>query len=172
MAADSSLRSVDEHLRRVLDSISPLAPYGQPLLEGVGLPLGEDVVSQIDLPRLGNPAPGPRGPAAARGGRPADRRGRGVADRPASLRQLRDGRLRGLPRRCGQRLRGAPAPPARGGRVGRRRHQPARAPRPPPRAAGGSPAGPTSPYALAPGTAIKIMTGAPMPEGADTVVPI
>jgi len=118
MAADSSLRSVDEHLRRVLDAISPLAPYGQPLLEGVGLPVGEDVVSQIDLPRFDNSAMD------------------GYAVFHADVVSASEERPIHLP------------------------------------VVGESAAGSTSPYALAPGTAIKIMTGAPMPEGADTVVPI
>jgi molybdopterin molybdotransferase len=34
------------------------------------------------------------------------------------------------------------------------------------------PAGDTSPHALVPGTSLKIMTGAPLPAGADAVVPI
>src|SRR5215210_6941115 len=51
-----SARSVDEHLDRILESVSPLAPYDQPLLEAVGLPLCEDVRSPIALPRFVNSA--------------------------------------------------------------------------------------------------------------------
>lgn len=38
--------------------------------------------------------------------------------------------------------------------------------------AGDQPAGPTAASILAPGTAIRIMTGAPLPDGADAVVPV
>ncbi len=41
-----------------------------------------------------------------------------------------------------------------------------------PLAAGDIPAGPGTPPPLAPGTAAQIMTGAPMPDGADAVVPV
>ena len=91
-------------------------------------------------------------PAAADGGaRPRRGRGRRRRGRPAVLRQLRDGRVRRTPR-------------------GRRR------PRPPSRrctcrwSARSAPAR-RGLLALAPGTAAKIMTGAPMPAGADSVVP-
>jgi molybdopterin molybdotransferase len=118
MAADSPLRSVDEHLKRVLDSISPLAPYAQPLLDAVGLPIVEDVVSSISLPRFDNSAMD----------------GYAVVFEDV---------------------------------VGASAERPIHLP-----VVGESAAGSTNPYAMAPGTAIKIMTGAPMPEGADTVVPI
>ena len=49
-------RSVDDHLARILDSITPLPPYDQPLLDAVGLPLCEDVRSPIALPRFTNSA--------------------------------------------------------------------------------------------------------------------
>jgi molybdopterin molybdotransferase len=118
MAADTSLRSVDEHLKRVLDTISPLAPYEQPLLDAVGLPIVEDVVSGIDLPRFDNSA----------------------MDGYAVVHQ---------------------------DVVGASDENPIHLP-----VVGESAAGSSKPYAMAPGTAIKIMTGAPMPTGADAVVPI
>ena len=49
-------RTVDQHLARILDLVSPLPPYEQPLLEALGLPLCEDVVSGIDLPGFDNSA--------------------------------------------------------------------------------------------------------------------
>lgn len=118
MAPDSSLRSVDEHVRRVLDSVAPLAAYNQPLLEAVGLPIVEDVVSELDLPRFDNSA----------------------MDGYAVVRQ--------------DVLDASEASPIQLPVVGE------------------SAAGSSKPYALAAGTAIKIMTGAPMPTGADAVVPI
>src|SRR3990170_1128181 len=50
----SQLRSVDEHLDRILDVIAPLRPYGQPLPEVLGLPLCEDVTSPVELPGFDN----------------------------------------------------------------------------------------------------------------------
>ena len=118
MAVDSSLRSVDEHLKRVLDSISPLAAYDQPLMEAVGLPIVEDVVSEIDLPRFDNSAMD------------------GYAVLHRDVAEASEDQPIHLP------------------------------------VVGESAAGTAKPYAMAPGTAIKIMTGAPMPSGADAVVPI
>lgn len=110
--------SVDEYLRRILESIGPLQPYDQPLLETLGLPLCEDITSSIDLPRFTNSAVD--GYAVHQYDIESASR-----DYPATLAVV-----------------------------------------------GESAAGTSKPYALAPGTAIKIMTGAPMPTGADTVVPI
>ena len=76
--------------------------------------------------------------------RPSPRRGRDQPDRRAALRQLGDGRLRGGGGRGGG---------ARGGGRG----------------AGGAPA---SRARLRPGTAVRISTGAVVPEGADAVVPV
>jgi molybdopterin molybdotransferase len=118
MAADSSLRSVDEHLKRVLDSIAPLAAYDHPLLDAVGLPVVEDVVSELDLPRFDN---------SAMDGYAVVHRDVAEASERSAI------------------------------------HLPV---------VGESAAGSSKPYAMAPGTAIKIMTGAPLPSGADAVVPI
>jgi len=118
MPADAPLRTVDEHLKRVLDAISPLSPYDQPLLDAIGLPIIEDVVSEIDLPRFDNSAMD----------------GYAVVFEDV---------------------------------VGAEEDSPVQLP-----VVGEAAAGSTNPYAMGPGTAIKIMTGAPMPSGADTVVPV
>ena len=114
----SQLRSVDEHLDRILDVIAPLRPYGQPLPEVLGLPLCEDVTSPVELPGFDNS--GMDGYAV----RAADLDGAGD-DTPVRLPVV-----------------------------------------------GESAAGQTKAYALAAGTALRIMTGAPMPSGADAVVPV
>ena len=46
------MRSVEEHLSRILELVEPLPPYEQPLLEALGLPICEDVTRSIDLPTL------------------------------------------------------------------------------------------------------------------------
>jgi len=114
----TGLRSVDEHLRRIVEMVAPLQPYDQPLLEAHGLPACEDVHSPIALPRFDNSAMD--GYAV----RVADVEG-ASADRPVHLPVV-----------------------------------------------GESAAGSSKPYAMAPGTCLKIMTGAPIPTGADAVVPI
>ena len=82
--------------------------------------------------------------------RPGRRRHRAVA--AAVVRQLRHGRLRGAGRRHRGRDRGAP------GLAARQRRDP-----------GGLD---TGQHAVEPGTCMQIMTGAAMPAGADTVVPV
>jgi molybdopterin molybdotransferase len=114
----SQLRSVDEHLDRILDVIAPLRPYGQPLSEALGLPLCEDVTSPVELPGFDNSAMD------------------GYAVRAADV----DGAAEDAPVRLP--------------------------------VVGESAAGQTKAYALAAGTALRIMTGAPMPSGADAVVPV
>ena len=44
--------TVEDHLERILRGLGPLAPYDQPLVESLGLPLYADYVSPIDLPRF------------------------------------------------------------------------------------------------------------------------
>ena len=44
--------TVEDHLERILRGLGPLAPYDQPLVESLGLPLYADYVSTIDLPRF------------------------------------------------------------------------------------------------------------------------
>ncbi|MDQ4084526.1 MAG: molybdopterin molybdotransferase MoeA [Actinomycetota bacterium] len=114
----SQLRSVDEHLDRILDVIAPLAPYAQPLPDVLGLSLCEDITSPVELPGFDNSGMD------------------GYAVRAADL----DGAAEDTPVRLP--------------------------------VVGESAAGQTKAYALAPGTALRIMTGAPMPSGADAVVPM
>jgi molybdopterin molybdotransferase len=112
------MRSVDEHLGKILELVSPLPPYDQPLLEALGLPICEDVTSPIDLPGFDNSA--------------MDGYAVHAADAAAASEDA-----------------------------------PARLP-----VVGESAAGQTKAYALSPGQSVKIMTGAPLPTGADAVVPI
>ncbi|MGH3383919.1 MAG: molybdotransferase-like divisome protein Glp [Nocardioidaceae bacterium] len=114
----SAQRTVDEHLRQILDTVMPLQPYDQPLLEALGLPLCEDITSPIDLPSFDNSAMD------------------GYAVRRDDVAAASEDNPVGLP------------------------------------VVGESAAGQTKAYALSPGSAIKIMTGAPVPSGADAVVPI
>lgn len=112
------LRSVDAHLQRIFDRVAPLPPYEQPLLEALGLPICEDVVAPIDLPRFDNSGMD------------------GYAVRSVDVAGASD-------------------------------EQPVRLP-----VVGEIGAGQSKVYALSPGTALKIMTGAPVPYGADAVVPV
>jgi len=112
------MRSVDEHLGKILELVSPLPPYEQPLLEALGLPICEDVTSSIDLPGFDNSA--------------MDGYAVYAADTASATES-----------------------------------DPVRLP-----VVGESAAGQTKAYALSPGQSVKIMTGAPLPTGADAVVPI
>ncbi len=112
------MRSVEEHLSTILELVQPLPPYEQPLMEAIGLPICQDVVSSIDLPTFDNSAMD------------------GYACRRADLMNA-------------------------GG------NNPIRLP-----VVGESAAGQSKAYALSEGQAVKIMTGAPLPAGADCVVPI
>jgi molybdopterin molybdotransferase len=109
--------SPDEHCRRILDAIEPMAAFPQALMEALGLACAEDVHALVSLPGFDNSAMD--GYAV---------RFEDVADATP------DGPLR-LPVV---------------GEIG---------------------AGSARVHALAPGTAVKIMTGAPVPTGADTIVP-
>ncbi|WP_229054937.1 gephyrin-like molybdotransferase Glp [Aeromicrobium sp. Leaf350] len=44
--------TVEDHLEKILRGLGPLAPYDQPLVESLGLPLFTDYVSPVDLPRF------------------------------------------------------------------------------------------------------------------------
>jgi molybdopterin molybdotransferase len=112
------VRSVEEHLTRILELVQPLPPYEQPLLEAIGLPICQDVTASIDLPTFDNSAMD------------------GYACRRDDLLDASE-------------------------------DHPVRLP-----VVGESAAGQSKAYALSPGQAVKIMTGAPMPNGADVVVPI
>ena len=50
------LSTVDEHVERIVESLQPLPPYDQPLLEAVGLPVCEDIAAPMDLPSFDNSA--------------------------------------------------------------------------------------------------------------------
>jgi len=111
-------RSVEEHLRAVLDVVDPLAPYEQSLLDAVGLPLVDAVTSPIDLPRFTNSSMD------------------GYAVRHDDVAEAARDRPMHLP------------------------------------VVGESAAGQSHPYGMPPGTSLRIMTGAPLPTGADCVVPV
>lgn len=112
------MRSVEEHLSRILEVVEPLPPYEQPLLEALGLPICEDVASAIDLPSFDNSAMD------------------GYACYAEDL-------------------------------AGASESSPVTLP-----VVGESAAGQTKAYALSRGQTVKIMTGAPLPAGADSVVPV
>jgi molybdopterin molybdotransferase len=109
--------SVDEHLARILDRIEPLAPYEQPLLDALGLPIATDVTAPIALPVFDN---------SAMDGYAVVFRDVAEADeRPVHLPVV-----------------------------------------------GEIAAGQAQIFAMSPGTAVRIMTGAPVPAGCDAVVPL
>jgi molybdopterin molybdotransferase len=111
-------RSVDEHLRVVLDTVQPLPPFEQQVGDVLDLVLCEDVSSPVDLPGFDNSAMD------------------GYAVRAADLAEVSPEHQMTLPV-TGEIAAGQPAM-----------------------------------IALAPGTAARIMTGAPIPHGADAVVPV
>ena len=110
--------SVDEHLRRVLDSVEPLPAYEQPLLESLGLPVCQQISSTMDLPSFDNSAMD------------------GYAVVHTDL-------------------------------AGASGEQPVQLP-----VVGESAAGEGSVLGMSSGTAVKIMTGAPVPSGATAIVPV
>jgi molybdopterin molybdotransferase len=109
---------VDEHLALVLERIDELPAYDQPLLETLGLPAVEDVVSPISLPIFDNSAMD----------------GYAVVFRDVA--------------------EAGPERPV---------HLPV---------VGEIAAGQTQIFAMSPGTAVRIMTGAPIPTGCNAVVPV
>jgi len=116
--SDNAPMGVDEHLALILDQVSELPAYDQPLLETLGLPAIEDVVSPISLPLFDNSAMDGyavvfRDVAEA------------TPDRPVHLPVV-----------------------------------------------GEIAAGQTQIFAMSPGTAVRIMTGAPIPTGCTAVVPV
>jgi molybdopterin molybdotransferase len=118
MPAETPLIPVDEHLKRILESIDTLPAYDQPLLEVMGLPIAEDVTATLPLPAFDNS--GMDGYAVVQ---------RDVAEaseqRPVHLPVV-----------------------------------------------GEIAAGAATIMAMSPGTAVRIMTGAPVPQGCDAVVPV
>jgi molybdopterin molybdotransferase len=109
---------VDEHLALVLDRIRELPAYDQPLLETLGLPAVDDVVSPLSLPVFDNSAMD----------------GYAVVFRDVA--------------------EASPERPV---------HLPV---------VGEIAAGQTRIFAMSPGTAVRIMTGAPIPTGCTAVVPV
>jgi molybdopterin molybdotransferase len=117
MPADR-LSTVDEHVDRIVESLAPLSPYDQPLLESLGLPVCEDITAPMDLPSFDNSAMD--GYAVS-----FDDVASASEDHPVHLPVV-----------------------------------------------GEMAAGQTKMFALSPGTTVRIMTGAPVPRGADAIVPI
>ena len=118
MPANGAPIGVDQHLALILDRIGELPAYDQPLLESVGLPAVEDIVSPLSLPVFDNSAMD----------------GYAVVFRDV-----------------------AEAGP----------EQPVHLP-----VVGEIAAGQTQIFAMSPGTAVRIMTGAPIPTGCTAVVPV
>ena len=112
------LSTVDEHVERIVESLEPLHPYDQPLLEALGLPVCENITAPMDLPAFDNSA------------------------------------MDGYAVYFGDVATASEDHPV---------HLPV---------VGEMAAGQTKLFALSPGTAVRIMTGAPVPQGADAVVPV
>ena len=118
MPAETPLVPVDEHLKRILDSIDTLPAYDQPLLEVMGLPIAEDIMAPLPLPAFDNS--GMDGYAV-------------VHHDVASASEQRPVHLPVV---------------------------------------GEIAAGAATIMAMSPGTAVRIMTGAPVPQGCDAIVPV
>jgi molybdopterin molybdotransferase len=112
------MSSVDEHIAGIVEALSPLQPYDQPLLEALGLPVCENISAPIDLPSFDNSAMD------------------GYAVYFDDV-------------------------------AGASQEHPVHLP-----VVGELAAGQTKLFAMSPGTSVKIMTGAPIPQGCDAVVPI
>ena len=112
------LSTVDEHVERIVESLDPLHPYDQPLLEALGLPVCENITAPMDLPAFDNSAMD--GYAVY-----FDDVVTASEDHPVHLPVV-----------------------------------------------GEMAAGQTKLFALSPGTTVRIMTGAPVPQGADAIVPV
>ena len=112
------LSTVDEHVERIVESLDPLHPYDQPLLEALGLPVCENITAPMDLPAFDNSAMD------------------GYAVYFDDVVTASDDHPVHLP------------------------------------VVGEMAAGQTKLFALSPGTAVRIMTGAPVPHGADAIVPV
>ncbi|MGH3474571.1 MAG: molybdotransferase-like divisome protein Glp [Aeromicrobium sp.] len=109
--------TVEDHLERILRGVGPLEAYDQPIVESLGLPLHENFIAPVDLPRF------PNSSMDGYAVRAEDVKG-ATTEAPVTL-------------------------PVVGEIV----------------------AGSAKPFAISAGTAVKIMTGAPIPRGADTVIP-
>ena len=117
MPADR-LSTVDEQVARILEALTPLDPYDQPLLEALGLPVCETISAPMALPSFDNSAMD--GYAVY-----FDDVASAAEDSPVYLPVV-----------------------------------------------GEMAAGQTTTTALSPGTSVRIMTGAPLPSGADAIVPV
>ncbi len=111
------LRSLEAHRDYLLGCVEELPPFGQHILDALGLSISEDVVSTINLPRFDNSA------------------------------------MDGYAVRAEDVIGASPDTPIRLPVVGE------------------VAAGQSAPHRLSPGAAMKIMTGAPVPPGADAIVP-
>lgn len=109
---------VEEHLALILDRITELPSYDQPLLETLGLPVVDDIIAPLSLPSFDNSA---------------------MDGYAVVFRDVADA---------------TPEKPV---------HLPV---------VGEIAAGQTKIFAMSPGTAVKIMTGAPIPTGCNAVVPV
>ena len=118
MVDDPPMRSVDEHLAKVLDGIGTVAPIELPLLEAQGLLLAENIVTRVPLPGFDNSAMD------------------GYAVRAVDTRGASEQHPLELP------------------------------------VVGDVVAGTKSRNGMGPGLAMRIMTGAPVPAGADAVIPL
>src|SRR5690349_17822508 len=110
--------SVDAHLELILEAIDELPAYDQPLLETIGLPVVDDIISPLSLPVFDNSAMD----------------GYAVVFKDVA--------------------EASPEKPV---------HLPV---------VGEIAAGQTTIFAMSPGTAVRIMTGAPIPTGCNAVVPV
>lgn len=115
---DQPMTTVEQHLQRILDTIRPLHPYDQPLLEALGLPVAEDITAPMSLPAFDNS---------------------GMDGYAVGFRDVLDAT----------------------------RDRPVHLP-----VVGEIAAGRAGMYAMSPGTAVRIMTGAPIPQGCSAIVPI
>jgi len=155
------MKTVEDHLAEILERIAPLRPVRRPLTEAAGHVLAVDAYARLDLPGFDNSAMD--GYAV----RAADVASAGPRDGPA------DGGRDGLDG------------PATGGLAGRPNRPPDIGPNSPNSSDGSDgpvrtvtlpvaadiPAGALAVAPLPPGRAARIMTGAPIPVGADAVVP-
>ncbi len=119
MPPDSDPRPlpVEDYLERVLARIEPMPPFEHPLMDAIGLPVGEDVLAPLSLPVFDNS---------------------GMDGYAVAFKDVADA---------------TPERPL---------HLPV---------VGEIAAGQTQIFTLTPGTAVRIMTGAPVPEGCTAVVP-
>ena len=113
----NGMRSMADHRSYLLSCVEELPPFGQHILDALGLSLCEDIVSRVNLPGFDNSAMD------------------GYAVRAVDVADASTWAPVSLP------------------------------------VVGEVPAGGAAPHRLAPGTAMKIMTGAPVPPGADAIVP-